>query len=66
MKWLSLLKKHGEKNRVQVIILNDIKWLNEKQIETQFKHSNLPAATNEYSSEYKKQRQELQNCDDYQ
>ena len=40
--------------------------MNEKHIETQLEHSHLLAVTNKYSSKYKKQRQELQNCDDYQ
>ena len=42
------------------------RWLNEKHIETQLGHANVPAVTNKYSSEYKKQRQELQNCGNYQ
>ena len=41
-------------------------WLNEKHIEIQLQHSNLPHITNQYSLELKKQRQELQNCGKYQ
>ena len=58
-------EKHGE-NGVEVIVFNGIKWLNEKNIEDQLKHSNLPAVTLQYSSEFRKQRQELQNCGKYQ
>ena len=54
------------KNGVEVIILNEKKWLNEKHIEVQLQHSNIPHITNQYSSELKKQRQELQNCDKHQ
>ena len=51
-------KRHG----VEIIVSNSKNWLNEKHIEEQLGHANLPAATNKYPSEYKKQRQELQNC----
>ena len=54
------------KNGVKVIVFNGIKWLNEKNIEDQLKHSILPAVTLQYSSELRKQRQELQNCGKYQ
>ena len=37
--------------------------LNEKHIETQLEHSNLPAITNKCDLMYKKCRSELQNCD---
>ena len=47
------------KNGVGVIIFNDKKWLNEKHIETQLKHTNLVVGTNKYSLEFKKQRQEI-------
>ena len=50
------------KNGVEGIIFNGKKWLNEKQIETQLDHANLPAITLQYSSELRKQRQELQSC----
>ena len=58
-------KKHGKKG-VEVIIFNEKKWLNEKHIEAQLQHSNLPHITNEYSSKLKKLRQELQDCGKYQ
>ena len=54
------------KNGEEVIVFNGIKWFNEKNIEDQLKHSNLPAATLQFSSELRKQRQELQNCGKYQ
>ena len=51
------------KNGVEVRFSNGKKWLNEKPIEDQLKQSNLPAVTLQYSSELRKQRKELQNCD---
>ena len=51
------------KNGVEVIVSWGKKWLNEKHIETQLGNANLPAITLQYSSELRKQRQELQNCD---
>ena len=54
------------KNGVEVITFNGKKWLNEKNIKEQLKHSNLEAVTLQYSSELRKQRQELQDCGNYQ
>ena len=34
-------------------------WLNEKHVEQQLGHKNLPAATNQYDEKYKKCRYEL-------
>ena len=61
-----IAKETWHKNGVEVIIFNEKKWLNEKHIEVQLQHSNLPHITNQYSLELKKQRQELQNCGKYQ
>ena len=55
-----------EKNGVEVIVFNGKKCLNETNIKDQFKQSNLAAATLQYSSELRKQRQELQDCGNYQ
>ena len=60
-KWQILQKKHG-KNGVEVMIFNDKKWLNEKPIEKQMGHSALRNITNQYPLEFRKQRQELQDC----
>ena len=49
------------KNGVEVIVFDDKKWLNEKHVEKQLKNSNLAAITLHYSSEFKKQRQAIQN-----
>ena len=65
IKWLKSLKKHG-KSEVAVIIFNGKKWLNETNAKDQLKHSNLAAVTLQYSSEFRKQRQELQDCSNYQ
>ena len=54
------LKKHG--TEWCRIVSGSKKWLNEKHIEPQLGHANLPAITLQYSSELRKQRQELQSC----
>ena len=46
---------------VEVIVSGGKKWLNEKYIETQLGHANLPAFTLQYPPKLRKQRQELQN-----
>ena len=58
--------KTWERNGVEVIVFNGKKWLNETNIKDQLIHSNLAAATLQYLSELRKQRQELQDCDNYQ
>ena len=60
---VKITKETWEENGVEVIVFNGKKWLNQKHREEQLKHSNLAAVTLQYSSEFKKQRQELQNCD---
>ena len=56
---LKITKETWGKNCVEVTIFNSKKWLNEKHIETQLRHANLPTITLQYSSELRKQRQEL-------
>ena len=63
---VNISRKTWEKNGVEVIIFNGKKWLNEKHIETQLGHANLPAITLQCSSDLRKQRQELQDCSNYQ
>ena len=58
---VNISKNAWRKNGVEVIVFNGKKWLNEKHVEEQLKHSNLPAVTNQYDPELKKQRQEIQN-----
>ena len=58
VKWLTLLKK-WEENSVEVIVLNGIKWLNEKNIEEQLGRANLPALTRRYPSKYSTHKREL-------
>ena len=65
-KMANISRKTWRKNGVEVIVFNGKKWLNEKHVEKQLEHSNLAAVTNQYSSELKKQRQELQNWGKYQ
>ena len=54
------------KNGVEVIVFNGKKWLNETNIKDQLKHSNLATVTLQYYTELRKQRQELQDCGNYQ
>ena len=56
------IKETWEQNGVKVIVSGGKKWLNEKHIETQLGHTNLPAITLQYPPNLRKQRQELQNC----
>ena len=51
-----------QKNGAEVIIADDIKWLNEKHIEKQLNHSNLTMITEKYSKNQRKEKQELQEC----
>ena len=63
---VQITKEAWEINAVEVIVFNGKKWLNEANIKDRLKHSNLPAVTLQCSSELRKQRQELQDCDNYQ
>ena len=45
---------------------NDTKWLNEKHIKGELGHVNLPVVARKYPSKYRKQRQELANCSNFQ
>ena len=49
---------------VEVTIFNCEKWLNERHIEQQVDHSALRNITSQYPPEFKKQRQELQDCNE--
>ena len=51
-----------QKIGVEIIILDKIKWLNEKHIEEQLQHSNLTMITTKYPLYLRKERQELQEC----
>ena len=46
-------------NGIEVIIVNNIKWLNEKHLENNLGHSNLSTLTLKYVDCFKKQRCEL-------
>ena len=63
---VAITKELWGKNGVEVIAFNCKKWLNEINIKNKLKHSNLAAAISQYSSELRKQRQELQVCRNYQ
>ena len=63
---VKITKEIWERNGVEIIVFNGKKWLNEKKIKDQLKHSNLAAITLQYVLKYRKQRQELQNFGNYQ
>ena len=50
---VKITKETWKKCGVEVIIFNDKKWLNEKHIEDQLKHSNLPAVKKNKDKKYK-------------
>ena len=54
------------KNGLEVIVFKGKKWLCEKHIEDQLKHSNLPVISLKCSPEFRKQRQEVENCGNHQ
>ena len=65
IKWL-ILTKFGketyENNNTEVTVDGIGKlWLNEKHIEEQLGHTNLPVITNKYDQVYQKHRHELAN-----
>ena len=59
---LKITKETWENNGIEVIVdsVNAL-WLNEKHIEEQLGHKNLPAITNKYNKIYEKCRYELVN-----
>ena len=64
-KWLILPKKYLKtmilmKMKTEVVIdgVNTL-WINEKHVEEQLGHKNIPAITNKYDKIYKKYRYEL-------
>ena len=61
-----ITKRTWQNNGVEVIIFNKENWLNEKHLQEQLRLSNLSYITRQYSLELRKQRQELQNCGEYQ
>ena len=56
---LNITKETWEKNGLEVIIFNGKKWVNEKHIEQELKHSNFREITLKYPLDLRKQRQEL-------
>ena len=56
----NLIRETYEANGIEVITHEFGKlWLNERHVEKQLGHKNLPALTNQYSKEYEKHRSEL-------
>ena len=60
---VNITKETWKKNTVEVIVFNGKKWLNEKHIEHELKHSNLREITSKYPLNLRKQGQELEECD---
>ena len=52
---INITKESPENNNIEVIVdsVNAL-WLNERHIEEQLGHKNLPAVTNKYNEIYKK------------
>ena len=63
---VEITKEKWRKNSAEVIVFNGKKCLNKTNIKDQIKHSKLALVTLPYSSEVRKQRQELQDCGNYQ
>ena len=61
-KIVNITKETWGKIGVEVIIFNSKKWLNERHIEKQMGHSALKNIKKQHPPEFKKQRQELQDC----
>ena len=56
----AITKETYENNGIEVITDEfDELWLNERHVQKQLELKNLPALTNQYPKEYKKQRPEL-------
>ena len=51
---VEITKETWEQNSVEVIVCGGKKWLNEKYIETQLGHANLPAITLQYPPKLRK------------
>ena len=51
---LEITKETWERNGAEIIVLNGIKWLNEKHIDEGLDHANLPVLTRRYPSKYRK------------
>ena len=57
---VNVTKEKHENNKIEVITdeFGEL-WLNERQVQEQLGHKNLPALTNKYPEKYKKCRYEL-------
>ena len=57
---VNITKEMYEDNGIEVITDNlNTLWLNERHVQKQLGHKNLPAVTSKYDEEYKKRRYEL-------
>ena len=57
---VNITKETYENNGIEVITdKSDELWLNERHVQQQLGHKNLPALTNKYDEKYKKGRSKL-------
>ena len=57
---VNITKEMYENNDIEVITDNlNTLWLNERHVQKQLGHKNLPAVTSKYDEEYRKRRYEL-------
>ena len=54
--WFFITENTWKNNGIEVVIVNSIKWLNEKHLENNLGHSNLSTLTLKYADCFKKQR----------
>ena len=67
IKMIKISPEKYEQNGIEILFNNFGRlWLNEKHIENTIAHSALQNITRKYPSKYRKQRQELVSCDNYQ
>ena len=52
-----------EKTSVEAINYDGEKWINQTQLGNALAHSNIASRTPYYSSEYKRKRYEIQDCE---
>ena len=59
-----ITKNTWKGNGIEVIVVDKIKWFNEKHIENKLGHSNLAMMTVKYPKYFKKQKKELIKCNE--
>ena len=59
-------QKHGRENGGEAINSDGKEWINQTKLGNALWHSNIASRTQYFSSEYKRKRYEIQDCEDYQ